>query len=148
MYRQLKEINWMPAVDQVLGTLPSTFKEKFPTTYAIIDGSEVFIETPSDLHMQSSTWSQYKHHNTVKLLVACTLNGAICYISPVFVGSISNVELTRVGGFLTTLQDKPGVSIMADKGFTIKDMLKELNIALNIPPFLDRKQQLPPEDVQ
>lgn len=138
----------MPTVDQVLGTLPSTFKEKFPTTFAIIDGSEVFIETPSDLHMQSSTWSQYKHHNTVKFLVACTPNGAICYISPVFVGSISDVELTRVGGFLTTLQDKPGVSIMADKGFTIKDMLKELNIELNIPPFLERKQQLPPEEVQ
>ena len=71
----------MPTVDQVLGTLPSAFKEKFPTTFAIIDGSEVFIETPSDLHMQSSTWSQYKHHNTVKFLVACTPNGAICYIS-------------------------------------------------------------------
>ena len=148
LYNQLKEINWMPTVDQVLGTLPSAFKEKFPTTFAIIDGSEVFIETPSDLHMQSSTWSQYKHHNTVKFLVACTPNGAICYISPVFVGSISDVELTRVGGFLTTLQDKPGVSIMADKGFTIKDMLKELNIELNIPPFLERKQQLPPEEVQ
>ncbi len=38
--------------------------------YAIIDGSEVFLETPSDLAMQSSTWSQYKHHNTVKFLVA------------------------------------------------------------------------------
>ena len=98
--------------------------------------------------MQSSTWSQYKHHNTVKFLVACIPNGAICYISPVFVGSISDVELTRVGGFLTTLQDKPGVSIMADKGFTIKHMLKELNIELNIPPFLERKQQLPPEEVQ
>lgn len=83
MYSQLKEINWMPAVDQVLGALPSAFKEKFPTTYAIIDGSEVFIETPSDLHMQSSTWSQYKHHNTVKFLVACTPNATS---SPVFVG--------------------------------------------------------------
>ena len=30
--------------------------------YAIIDGSEVFIETPSDLHVQLSTWSPYKHH--------------------------------------------------------------------------------------
>ena len=118
----------MPTVDQVLGTLPSAFKEKFPTTFAIIDGSEVFIETPSDLHVQSSTWSQYKHHNTVKFLVACTPNEAICYISPVFVGSISDVELTRVGGFLTTLQDKPGVSIMADEGFTKKDMLKERSI--------------------
>lgn len=62
----------MPTVDQVLGTLPSDFKEKFPTTFAIIDGSEAFIETPLDLHMQSSTWSLYKHDNTVKLLVACT----------------------------------------------------------------------------
>lgn len=64
------------------------------------------------------------------------------------VGSISDVELTRVGGFLTTLQDKPSVSIMANKGFTIKDTLKELNIELNIPPFLERKQQLPLEEVQ
>ena len=138
----------MPAVDQVFETLPSAFKEKFPKTYAIIDGSEVFIETPSDLHMQSSTWSQYKHHNTIKFLVACTPNGAICFISPVYVGSISDVELTRVGGFLTALEDKPGVSIMADRGFTIKDMLKTLNIDLNIPPFLDGQQQLPPEEIQ
>ena len=148
LYRQLKEIDWMPAVDQVFETLPSAFKEKFPNTYAIIDGSEVFIETPSDLYMQSSTWSQYKHHNTVKFLVACTPNGAICFISPVYVGSISDVELTHVGGFLTALEDKPGVSIMADRGFTIKDMLKTLNIDLNIPPFLDGQQQLPPEEIE
>lgn len=70
LYHHLREMDWMPAVSQVLGTSPVAFKEKFPTTYAIIDGSEVFIETPSDLLMQSSTWSQYKHHNTVKFLVA------------------------------------------------------------------------------
>ena len=122
LYHHLKEIHWMPTVDQVLGTLPSEFKKKFPKTYAIIDGSEVFVETPSDLHMQSSTWSQYKHHNTIKFLVACTPNGAICFISPVYVGSISDVELTSVSGLLTALEDKPGISIMADRGFTIKDM--------------------------
>ena len=49
----------MPSVEQVKATLPSPFKEKFATTtFAIIDGSEVFIETPSDLFMQLSTWSQ------------------------------------------------------------------------------------------
>ena len=148
MYHHFKEIDWMPSVDQVLGTLPAAFKEKFPTTYALIDGSEVFIETPSDLHMQSSTWSQYKHHNTVKFLVACTPNGAICYVSPVYVGSISDIELTRTSGFLTTLEDKPGISIMADRGFTIKDLLKDLNIGLNIPPFLDGRQQLPPTEIE
>eukprot|EP00731_Ephydatia_muelleri_P019540 Em0012g365a len=61
---ELKEIDWIPSVDQVFGTQPIEFREKFPSTYAIIDGSEVFIETPSDLHLQSSTWSQHKHHNT------------------------------------------------------------------------------------
>ena len=142
LYHHLKEIDWMPSVDQVWATIPTAFKEKFPTTFAIIDGSEVFIETPSDLHMQSSTWSQYKHHNTVKFLVACNPNGAICFISPVFVGSISDVELTKLSGFLEKLEDKPGISIMADRGFTIKDLLSRLNIELNIPPFLNEQKQL------
>ena len=148
LYHHLREINWIPAVNQVFGTQPPSFREKFPSTYAIIDGSEVFIQTPSDLHMQSSTWSQYKHHNTVKFLVACTPNGAVCFISPVYVGSISDVELTRASGFLTALKDKPGISIMADRGFTIKDMLKELNIDLNIPPFLEGHSQLTPEKIE
>ena len=140
LYHQLKEIDWMPTVSQVLGTLPTAFKENFPTTYALIDGSEVFIETPSDLSMQSSMWSQYKHHNTVKFLVACTPNGSICFVSPVYVGSISDVELTQVGGFLDAIKDKVGISVMADKGFTIRDMLKKINVDLNIPAFLNEKQ--------
>lgn len=61
LYQQLKE---MPDVYQVLGTLPTGFHEKYKTTYAIIDATEVFLETPSDLHLQSSTWSSYKGHNT------------------------------------------------------------------------------------
>jgi len=148
LYHQFKEIDWMPTVDQVTGTLPTAFREKYPLTYAIIDGSEVFLETSSDLYLQSFTWSQYKHHNTVKFLVACTPNGAICYISPVYVGSISDRELTCNSGFLTALQDKPGISIMADRGFTIKDVLKELNVTLNIPPFLEKRQQLPPDEIE
>lgn len=100
-----------------LYTLPHAFKT---ITFAIIDGSEVFIQTPSDLQFQSSTWSSYKH---AKFLLACTPNGAVSYISPLFVGSISDVELTRVCGFLDKLAGKQGISIMADRGFTIKDQL-------------------------
>ena len=133
----LKEIDWMPTVEQVVGTLTTAFQDKYPKTYAIIDGSEIYIETPSDLFMQSSSWSDYKHHNTAKFLLACMPNGAVCFISPLYVGSISDVQLTQVSGLLVQLRDKPGVSIMADKGFTIKDILKELNIELNIPPFLE-----------
>ena len=148
LYHHLREIDWVPPIEQVSGTLPYSFREKYPTTYAIIDGTEIFIETPSDLHLQSSTWSSYKHHNTGKFLVACTPNGAICYVSPLYVGSISDIELTRVSGFLTTLQDKPGISIMADRGFTIKDMLHDLGIDLNLPPFMEGRKQLPANEVQ
>lgn len=118
----------MPTVEQVTSTLPPAFREKYPTTFAIIDGSEVFIETRSDLLMQSSTWSSYKHHNTAKFLIACMPNGAICYISPLYIGSISDVELMRVSGFIQKLEGKNGISIMADRGFTIQDQLQEIGV--------------------
>jgi len=54
LYHHFKEIDWLPSVQQVWATLPSGFKEKYPTTFAIIDGNEVFIETLSDLQMESS----------------------------------------------------------------------------------------------
>ena len=37
---------------------------------------------------------------------------------------------------------------MADRGFTIKDMLKDIGIELNIPPFMDGCAQLPVKEVQ
>ena len=37
---------------------------------------------------------------------------------------------------------------MADRGFRIKDQLTRIGIKLNIPPFLEGRQQLPAEEVQ
>ena len=148
MYQHLKEINWTPSVEQVAATLPCAFQAKYGTTYSIIDASEIFLQTPSDLFMQSSTWSNYKHHNTAKVLIGCTPNGAVSYVSQLFVGSVSDVELTRVCGYLDTLEGKAGVSVMADRGFTIRDLLSTKNVALNIPPFMDGKPQLTAEDVK
>ena len=121
LYHHLTEIDWMPKVSQVKGMIPHAFKEKYPKTYCIIDASEFFLEIPSDLRLQSSTWSNYKHHNTTKLLIACTPNGAISYISSLYVGSISDVELTRVSGLISRLPKNEGASVMADRGFTIHD---------------------------
>ena len=136
----------MPSPSQVASTLPPAFKG-YSSTFAIVDASEIFLETPSDLRLQSSTWSSYKH-NTAKLLVCCTPNGVISFVSPLYVGGISDVELTRVSGLLDKLADKPGVSVMADRGFTIKDQLQPLNIKLNIPPFMEGRKQLPAEEVK
>ena len=42
-YQQLKEISWMTSVEQVLGTMPNAFKEKYPSMFAVIDASELIL---------------------------------------------------------------------------------------------------------
>ena len=63
LYHHLKEVNWMPSVAQVAGTLPPALREQFPNTYAIIDASEVFLEIirPSYaiLNLEQLQTSQY-----------------------------------------------------------------------------------------
>lgn len=40
------------SIEQVFGTLPLVFWEKFSSTYAIIDSSKIlFLETPNDLQV-------------------------------------------------------------------------------------------------
>ena len=88
--------------------------KKYPTTFIIIDASELFVETPSDLMLQSSTWSNYKQHNTIKYSVGVTPNGAISFTSTAFAGSISDPELTCCSGLLSKLDEIGKVSVMAD----------------------------------
>lgn len=125
-------------------------RKNTPKIYVIIDASEIFIKTPSDLYMQSSTCSNYKHNtgNTAKFLIGCTPNGVISYVSQLYVGSISDVELTRRCSFLETLAGKSGISVMADREFTIKALLKEIGVELNIPPFIESRDQLPASEVR
>ncbi len=87
--------------------------------------------------MQSGTWSNYKHHNTGKVLIGCTPNGAVSFVSELYVGAISDVELTKLSGFVNTIDGKAGVSVMADRGFTVTDILAEKDVELNIPPFME-----------
>ena len=53
MYHHFKEIDWCPTSEQVAGTMPNAFKEKYPTTYVIIDASELFIQTVDILSHRS-----------------------------------------------------------------------------------------------
>ena len=36
LYHHLKELDWMPSVEQVAGTLPSVFHAKYPSTFAMV----------------------------------------------------------------------------------------------------------------
>ena len=67
------------------------------------------------------------------------------FISQLYTGSISDREIIRRSGFLNLPFDDKD-SIMADKGFTIQDLLP-LGVSLNLPPFLEASSQIAAEDV-
>ena len=95
----------------------------------IIDASELFIQTPSDLMLQSSTWSNYKQHNTTKFLIGITPNDVITFVSSAFVGSVSDPELIHSSRLLPKLQSKKNISVMAVRGFAIQDQLQSIDVA-------------------
>lgn len=100
---------------------------------------------PSSLHLNSELFSNYKHHTTLKGLIGISPGGAITFISQLYTGSISDREIVVRSGLLD-LPLEENDSIMADKGFTIQDLLP-LGVSLNIPPFLGSSSQMPAEDV-
>ena len=140
LYFKFKDISLWPSRAKVQQHMPECFKKKYPTTRVIIDATEVKVVQPSDPAEQQMTFSSYKNTNTFKSLIGITPSGAICFVSSLYSGSISDKELTRQSGLLPLLEK--GDSVMADKGFDISDLLLPLDVSLNIPPFLRGKPQL------
>lgn len=125
--------------------MPDTFKLFCPQVRVIIDCTEIRCETPSSLSLQSETFSNYKNHTTFKGLIGIAPCGVIAFVSTLYTGSISDVEITRKSQILQLLQ--PGHGVMADKGFLIEKMLSEVGATLIIPP-LKKSAQLNMEDTQ
>ena len=70
-------IKW-PNRDDLHLTMPQCFKYSFGNkTTVIIDCFEIFIDRPSNLLARAQTYSSYKSHNTVKVLVGITNVGII-----------------------------------------------------------------------
>ena len=84
-------------------------------------------------------------HHSERTYWNSRLSGAITFISEFYADSISDREIVERGGILD-LPFNEGDDVMADKGFTIEDLLP-LGVSLNIPLFLGQSQQMPVEDV-
>ena len=93
----------------------------------------------SKCHQTQLTFSSYKNHNTLKALIDITPSGAISFISDLYGGSISDKKIVVKSGFLKLLE--PGDSIMADRGFSLDDILPP-GVQLNIPPMMNETGQL------
>ncbi|KAM7287876.1 uncharacterized protein ISCGN_031567 [Ixodes scapularis] len=139
LYVRLSELAWWPPRDIVDSTMPEEFKARYPTTRVIIDATEVRCEVSSSLVLQSGTYSPYKSTNTLKGLIGISPNGLVSFVSELFTGSASDRELVIRSGFLEQ-EFAPGDTVMADKGFKIKDLLDKKGIGLNLPPFLTKQQ--------
>ena len=116
----------------------------YPTTRVIIDCTEVFVEVPSSMLAQSQTWSNYKHHNTFKVLIGISPNGQVIFVSKLWGCRVSDKCITEKSGLLQYL--KPGDNIMADRGFEITNILPP-GVGLNIPSFKGARAQLTAEEV-
>ena len=103
-------------------SMPEAFKQKYPSTSVIIDCTEVRCQMPSSLLLNSELFSSYKSHTTLKGLIGISTKGSITFIGQLYSGSISDKEIVERSGFLK-LPFENGDCVMADKGFTIKDVL-------------------------
>lgn len=69
-------------------------------------------------------WSEYKNHNSFKVLIGVAPNGLVSFISRVWGGLASDRHIVQKDGhlfFLPLLEN--GDIILADKGFPIGDLL-------------------------
>ena len=95
---------------------------------------------------RAQTYSNYKSHNTVKILVGITPQGSISFVSNSWGGRTSDKYLTDNCGILKKLL--LGDLVMADRGFTIQESLMLHKAELAIPAFTKGKDQLDLVDVE
>ena len=147
MSTRLQFLIMWPAREELRKTMPLAFKRNFGDKVAvIIDCFEIFIERPSSLIARAMTWSNYKHHNTVKFLIGITPQGVISFISKAWGGRVSDKHVTENSGILRKLL--PGDIVLADRGFDIADSVGFYQAKLYIPAFTKGKKQLSAQEVE
>ena len=135
MYKIIREMNHVifPAKEQLRRFLPKIFKT-IKNIRCSVDCTEFRIETSRNFAQQGNTYSSNKHTNTYKCMIACTPNGGACFVSDLFEGDISDVQIFEESGILKHLE--PHDLILADRGFTVEHLVNPLQAKIRIPAFL------------
>lgn len=106
----------------------------------------LFTETPTALDVAAALWSEYKHHHTIKFLVAITPRGAVSWVSPVYGGRASGIHFVRDSGFLNQIERYD--LVQAYRGFKIREELLTMGANLAIPPSSAASMQMCASDVR
>ena len=130
-------IHW-PDREQLWKTMPRCFQRTFGRKVTvIIDCLEVLINKPTNLLARAQTFSSYKHHNTIKVLIGITPQGTVSFVSEAWGGHTSDKFLTENCGILDKLL--PEDTVMADRGFTISESVGLRHGELVIPALTKGK---------
>ena len=132
IFRDMKKFMF-PDRAQFSRFLPKVFKT-MKNIRCIVDCTEFRVECSRNFARQGNTFSAYKHTNTFKCLIAVTPSGGTCFVSDLFEGDIDDVHILKESGLLKHL--KPYDLVLADRGFTVQDLLNPLQVQLKIPSFL------------
>ena len=100
-----------PDRDAFKHSAPAVFR-KFKNIRCSVDCTEFFCEMPQDYGPQGNNYSNYKHHCTMKCLIAVTPMGGACFVSDLFEGSVDDVRVFQDSGILNFIN--PGDSILVD----------------------------------
>ncbi|KAJ8945569.1 hypothetical protein NQ314_009190 [Rhamnusium bicolor] len=137
----LKQLIVWPEKKLIQKHLPIQFRYRYKNVQSIIDCYEIEIEKPSDVSLQSLTWSQYKNANTMKYLISSTPDGLINFVSRGYSGRISDTALVQDSGYLQIVP--AGSSVLADRGFKeIASLLREKDCILLRPPSVNAGEKL------
>ena len=146
LYFVLGSINIWPSRKQINDNMPDQFKQSYPSTRVIIDCTEIKVERPSSLALGSKCYSTYKSSHTWKGLVGIAPHGALTFVSSLYTGCMSDVEITKLCGLIDLMEN--GDSMMADKGFVLNKVLEGTGISVNTPPFLHSSGQFTRQEVE
>ena len=141
----LKSLVFVPDMEYISSSRPTKFNN-FPRLHTIADATEIFLQTPKNHAAQRVTWSNYKHHNTAKVLISVTPNGLIAFASDAYGGSISDKQLTMDSGYLDLVD--PHTEIMVDKGFNIIEECAARFINVHVPPGKRGQSQMLAKDLR
>ena len=94
-----------PLNDLIVHTTPQILTRIFThaNCHCIIDCAEICIERHFWLKQYAQIYSNYKYHNTVKILIAITPCSTIFFISPCWGGKVPDKYLTQNCWFLNLL---------------------------------------------
>ena len=132
-------ITWLPP-EVVRSNLPGVFINVRYKICIILDCAKVFTERPKSLINQACTWSEYKHHNTIKFLVGISPTGYITFLSDCYGGRASDRYIVKDSGFYDLLERED--MVMADRRFQIHEELLLRFCSLQVPPGARAKSQM------